>query len=184
MSLGGANVQSAATNKFPGKLLFQDGKLTAQITGVPLRRVMDEISRLTGAQVRWLGSVAEGPVTVAFANAAVSRALRLILGEQNFLLLYSSEGAKLSQIWISSARQGNGQFTQASLSQVSATPVGELQRTALHSQSLPTCVQAVEQLKGYARTDTRAKTALSRIVRAADNVFVRQAAARALMEIP
>jgi len=184
-ALGVGNVQGAATDKFPGKLLFQDGKLTAQITGTPLRQVIEEIGRLSGARVRWLGPVAEEPVTVAFTNTSLSRALRLILGERNFLLLYASAeaDAQLNQIWISPAQHGTGQLTQASLVRVSAGTLWKLQRTALRGQNLSARFQAVEQLKRYAQTDARAKAALSRVARAAEDLFIRQTAARALTQI-
>lgn len=51
LSVGAADLRSAASDKVPGKILFQDGKLTAQLKEVPLRQVMDEISRLSGAHV-------------------------------------------------------------------------------------------------------------------------------------
>lgn len=182
IALGLANVQGATTDKFPGKLLLQDGKLTAQVTGIPLRQVIDEIARLSKARVRWLGPVAEEPVTVACTNASLSRALRLILGGRNFLLLYASasEDAQLNQIWISPARQSNG---PTSLVRVNARTLWDLQRTALHGQNLSVRFQAIEQLKRAAQTDAQAKAALSRVARVADSLPVRQAAARALTEI-
>lgn len=182
IALGIANVQGATADKFPGKILLQDGKLTAQVTGIPLRQVIEEIARLSKARVRWLGPVAEEPVTVACTNASLSRALRLILRERNFLLLYASasEDAQLNQIWISPARQGNG---PTSLVRVNARTLWDLQRTALRGQNLSVRFQAVEQLKSYAQTDARAKAALSRVARAAEDLFIRQAAARALTQI-
>lgn len=57
IALGIANMQCATTDKFPGKILLQDGKLTAQVTGIPLRQVIEEIGRLSKARVRWLGPV-------------------------------------------------------------------------------------------------------------------------------
>ena len=181
-SLGTADVYRSVTDKVPEKLLFQDGRLTARITRTPLRQVMDEISRLSGAQVHWLGPGAEEAVTVQFANTPLPRALKLILGEKNFLLLYSSakNDAKLTQIWISPAGRGNGQVPLAPLARVSASTLWGLQRTALRGQNLWIRFQAVEQLKGYAQTDTRAKAALSRVARGANDLKIRQAAARAL----
>lgn len=119
---------------------------------------------------------------MACTNASLSRALRLILGERNFLLLYASvsEDAQLNQIWISPARQSNG---PASLVRVNARTLWDLQRTALRGQNLSVRFQAVEQLKRSAQTDAQAKAALSRVARAADSLPVRQAATRALTEI-
>ena len=128
---------------------------------------------------------AEESVSVQFANTPLPRALKLILGEKNFLLLYSSakEEAKLTQIWIVPARRENRQSAQASLVRVNTITLRGLQSVALRGQNLSARVQAVEQLKGYARTDPRAKNVLSRVARVADNLHVRQAAATALAGI-
>jgi hypothetical protein len=119
---------------------------------------------------------------VQFAETPLPRALKLILGEKNFLLLYTSAkgDAKLTQIWISPAGRGTTQGTLASPVRVRASTLWSLQQAALAGQNLSARFQAVEQLKTYAQTDARAKAALSEVARNAKTPFIRRAAARAL----
>jgi len=64
---------------------------------------MEEISRLSGAQVRWLDAeVREQAVSVEFTALPLTEALRRILRTTNFLLVSTSGsgGTHLTQIWI------------------------------------------------------------------------------------
>jgi hypothetical protein len=88
---------------FPAVLTLQDGKLTAQIASLSLHQVMEEISRLSGAEVLWLGQEEEEQISAEFSAIPFAEALRRLLGERNFMLFYVGAGQKtrLAQIWIS-----------------------------------------------------------------------------------
>lgn len=91
------------------QITFQDGKLTARIVRAPLRQMMEEISRLSGVQVRWLDAeVREQAVSVEFTALSLPEAIRRILSTTNFLLVSTagSGGTQLAQIWI--AARGDG----------------------------------------------------------------------------
>jgi hypothetical protein len=98
--------ENTKATAFPGALTLQDGKLTARLAAVPLRQVITEISRLSGAQVSWLGQQDESPVSADFSALPVVEALERLLRRKNFLLLYASsaQDARLTQIWISSVK--------------------------------------------------------------------------------
>src|SRR5262245_51753898 len=70
----------SVTGNFPAKIVLQDGKLTTRVMGMPLRQVMEEVSRVSGAQIRWLSVVGEETVSVEFSALPFSEALRRILG--------------------------------------------------------------------------------------------------------
>jgi hypothetical protein len=73
--------------------------------------VRAELSRLSGAQVRWLNASGERPVSVDFTALPLDEALRRLLDPYNFVLLYTADGERsaLTQIWISAATRTTGQ---------------------------------------------------------------------------
>src|SRR5262245_60152450 len=79
-----AEVQSSAAANLSGKIILQDERMTARIIAIPLRQVMEEIGRLSGARVWWMSQGGEEPVSVAFLALPLSEALRRILGQKNF----------------------------------------------------------------------------------------------------
>jgi hypothetical protein len=85
-------------------MTLRDGKLTAQIRTAPLHKVIEEIGRLTGAEVRWLSQGEEDQVSAEFADLPLYEALETILKE-NFTLSYTIFGKekKLTGIWILSS---------------------------------------------------------------------------------
>jgi hypothetical protein len=87
----------------PFKMRLKDGKLTAQISTAPLRSVIMEISRLAGAEVRWLTQEEDNPVSAEFTDLPLHEALETVLRE-NFTLSYTVVGSdkKLVGIWIAS----------------------------------------------------------------------------------
>ncbi len=194
-----------AAAALPGQLSLQDGKLTARLIATPLRQVMEEVSRLSGARVRWLSSqAAEKPVSVGFTALPLPEALRRILGETNFLLFYApgGEGTTLTQIWISSKGTGGGQpgfpprlATQAPLSPASdsqsenavegqagltAMPVDVLIQTAVGAEDTSLRVEAIAQLGEYAPADPKVKEILSHLASNDSNPQVRASAAEVL----
>jgi hypothetical protein len=71
--------------------------------------MMEEISRLSGAQVRWLDAeVREQAVSVEFMALPLPEALRRILRTTNFLLVSTSVSGRtqLTQIWITARGDG------------------------------------------------------------------------------
>jgi hypothetical protein len=71
---------------------------------------MEEMSRVSGARVRWLSDQAEEKrVSVEFTALPLPEALRRILREMNFLLFYTSTGnsVKLTEVWILSGIGGS-----------------------------------------------------------------------------
>jgi hypothetical protein len=165
------------------RITLQDGKWTARIISTPLRQVLREVSRLTGAEILWLNLEENEVVSVEFIDATIQRALRKILGQRNFMLFYSppEEGGKLTEIWISSG--GNRQIEQPAPARASTSVLWRTRRTALRGQDLSSRLQAVEQLKRYAQTNKLAKRMLDYVARQADDPHVRYAAAQALAQV-
>ncbi len=104
-----ASAFSPTSSSFPGKLILQDGKLTARIIALPLWQVMEEASRVSNAQVRWLNPRGEEVVSVEFTALPLLEALRRLLAGKNFMFFYTAtpEGERLTQVWISSLEQGD-----------------------------------------------------------------------------
>jgi hypothetical protein len=68
-----------------------DNTLTVQVTKAPLGEVLGEILRQAGAELR--GSPRNtGDVTVDFADVPLQEGLHRLLGDQNFMLVYASDG--------------------------------------------------------------------------------------------
>ena len=196
----------------PGQLSLQDGKLTARLIATPLRQVMEEVSRLSGARVRWLSSqAAEKPVSVGFAALPLPEALRRILGETNFLLFYApgGEGTTLTQIWISAKGTGGEQpgLTPRPTAQVNAppppaqdsasqsedavegqaeldaVPVDTLIQTAVSTLDPSVRVEAIARLGGYAPADPKVEDILSHLAANDSNPQVQAAASEVLAGI-
>lgn len=181
-SLEDAEARGVAHNHFPGILRLQEGRVTAKLNSVSLRTVMDEIGELSGAEIVWLQEGAGGIVSADFSDVPFARALRLLLGERNFLLFYSSEEdaeSQLSEIWISNG--SSAPTVAASPKPVGSTLLHRWYRTALRGTSIPLQLQAVQQLQQQAAVNRRAKRMLTNIARSANNPQVRQAATAALL---
>lgn len=201
LSLGIADALDPPVVTVPGRVALQDGKLTARLIATPLRQAMEEVSRVSGARVQWLGGVAEErPVSVGFTALPLSEALRQILGETNFMLFYASggEGSPLTRIWISSKRTGSRQrgFTarppasdfpsekaEEGSTAVDATQVSTLIQTAVSTQQSAVRVEAIAQLGGYAQTDSRVRDILSHFASHESDPHVQAAASEVLAGI-
>jgi len=196
-----------ALNLTPGRISVQDGTLSAKISAAPLEQVMAEISRLSGARVRWLnGQAEEKPVSVEFTALPTPEALRSILGERSFLLFYTptKEGAKLTDIWIASgtasgqpgslhlptaqlrAPQSTGGSTAQDekaadrQAELDAMPVETLMQTAMSPVELSLRVEAITQLGGRAQKDPKVEGILSHLAANDSDPRVRAAAAEVL----
>lgn len=201
LSLRAAHAAGPADVSFPGKISLQDGKMTARIVAAPLRRVIEEVSRLSGAQARWLSLDGEEPVSVEFTDLPFSEALRRILGEKDFVLFDPSarETARLPQIWIYPRGQAGGQLvliqeggtTPPALSDaarsVEPPPVEQhldsLMHTAIHDQDTSVRLDAITQWEGYAQEDPLAETTLSQAAHSDSDPQVREAVAELLQNV-
>lgn len=86
------------------ELTFHDRKLTARITAVPLRQVLDEVGRLSGVHIRWTNAGGAEPISMEFTALPLADALARLLAGQNFMVFYRSVTGeeRLTQVWISS----------------------------------------------------------------------------------
>jgi hypothetical protein len=208
--VGAAYAFSPAPAPLPKQIALQDGKLTAQIVAAPLSQVLEEVSRLSGARVRWLNSEAEEkPVSVEFTALPLPEALRWILGEINFLLFYTSteKDIKLTEVWISSVI-GGGQLGRLpppasqvktpppipdSISQseeavdrqaeFAAMPLEVLIQTAVGTADSPLRIEAIGHLGGRAAEDPQVEGILSHLASNDSNPQVRAAASEVLAGI-
>jgi len=180
--LGGLRASRVAANE-AGHLMLRDGKLTAHVTAIPVRQVMQEVGSLTGARILWLGHTEDKPVSVHFTDLPLADALRRILGERNFMLFYRSRGkeAWLSAIWISAPSTGQGQPVTPPSPPTQIPP--QLMQTALYGQDLSSRLNAIKRMKKFAQTDTRVHSILSQLSRSAVEPKIRAAAEQALAEI-
>jgi hypothetical protein len=179
---------------FPGQIALQNGKLTARLTATPLRQVMEEVSRVSKARVRWLGGQAEErPVSAEFTAVPLPEALRRILGETDFLLFYTSvrEGAKLTQIWISpktrphppSDSAAQNEDSMAEQAEPGPTPVATLIQVAVGAERPSLRIEAIARLGAYAQADPKVEGILSHLASNDGNPQVRAAAAEVLAGI-
>jgi hypothetical protein len=93
-----------------GALVLRGGKLTAQVTDVPLQRIMEQVSALSGGAVIWNGEGPNKRVSAGFTDLPFSEALTHLLPGQSFMLLYDdADGDKtLRQIVITSKEKTGG----------------------------------------------------------------------------
>ena len=191
-----------------GRVALRDGKLTARLSAMPLRQVMEEVSRVSGARVQWLGGVAEErAVSVGFTALPLAEALRQILGESNFLLFYAPGGAdtRLTEIWISSKKTGDGHSGLTSRLAGQAPPllafdahsenaeegqaeldpaaIETLIQTAVGTQSPAVRVEAIARLGEYLREEPKVGDVLSHLASHESDPHVQAAASEVLAGI-
>jgi hypothetical protein len=185
---------------------LHNGHLTAYIVATPLQQVMQELSRVSGAQVVWQSPPDEQQlVSVAFSSLPLPEAVQWIVGAHNFLLIFSSPAktARLTQIWLSAPPQS--QIQMASLqSRPSVIPIrmekeappttSEVEdaeerarlenalRVMTQAQDVATHLAAIEILAAYVTVDPQVRMTLSQIAQSPQDSQVREAAAAALAE--
>jgi hypothetical protein len=95
---------------FSGTVTLRDETLAIRVTAVPLKQVMAELSRQSGAPIRWLTAGGEELISVDFPALPLADALERLLGKKNFLLFYTTaaDGLRLTHIWISSGETSQG----------------------------------------------------------------------------
>jgi hypothetical protein len=181
----------------PARIVLDDGRLTVCTVKAPLHQVMGEISRLNGVRLRWLDpDVGREEVSVEFAGLPLAEAVRRILRETNFLLLYvpHGEGTQLSQIWIASRRKDGAQpvYERQPDPQAEATPiVGEptaesappldaVIQAAMSAQDLSSRLSALMYLGQHAQEDEKVREILSQLSSTDHNSQVRDFASEVL----
>lgn len=198
-----ASALSPAPRRFPGRLTFQSGKLTAQIMATPLWQVMEEVSRVSNVRVLWLNARGEEAVSAEFTALPISEALKQILKEKNFLLFYTAtpEGERLTQVWISFLKQGDnpqvpaspvpvGGIVSAAEEAVSekqeerdATPLDTSMQIAVYDQNPAIRLAAIMDLETHAGENPKVVGVLSHLVYNDSDPLVQKAAAEALRRL-
>ena len=106
--LSGIILVAVAAPNPPHVITLHEGKLSVHVTGIPLREVLAEVSRLSHTNVVWLSSEGqEELVSVEFTGLSLLQGLERILQRKNFLLFYvpQSSGTHVTQLWIASNHQ-------------------------------------------------------------------------------
>ena len=190
-----------ASRSFPGILNLHNGKLTAHIARTPLRQVINEVGRLSGAQIRWFDQADDHAVSVHFTALPVVEALERLLPRKNFLLLYASpaQDARLTEIWITSRRSSvakpmnvppppnvpedfdeDDEGLAIDLDGELATTVETHLLTAQSWGAAQERIEAIELLGGLATQDARIRPLLQQLSVTESDLQVRAAAAAVL----
>jgi hypothetical protein len=191
----------AVTGQLNRKTTFQGEKLTASFTSTSLHQAMEEISKVSGVQIRWLDTRGEEPITVEFIALPLSQAIPRLLKDRNFLLFYSSTrtGAQLTQVWISCRKKeathlkGHSQPFSRELSLLTPSetdPTEEefvspdtLLQTVLYDRGVAVRLEAITRLEEYASQDPRIAAAFSHVANNDTNPEVQRAAAAVLQRM-
>ena len=75
------------------KVTFESGTLTAEVSGAPLAQVLNEVARLTGAEVRGLGEAGRETVSASFAGLAFQEAIGRLVRTKSFVLVTAGTDA-------------------------------------------------------------------------------------------
>jgi hypothetical protein len=88
-------IPAVAVEEKPALLTYRDDKLSLHADDVPLRTVLDELHKQSGAQVR--GEFPDSAkITARFDDVPMSAALERFLGKSNFTLGYTEAGRLVS----------------------------------------------------------------------------------------
>ena len=176
-----ASAHESTTLNFPGTITIEGGKLTTKIPETSLQKVMEEISKTSGIQVRWLDTAGEERVAVDFVAVPLSRAIPRLLSDRNFVLFYSSAGeeVRLTQVWISSRKKEVEHLedhaqpisqklpllapSEADPTEEEFVPPDTLLQTALYDRGSAARLEAITRLEEYATQDPRIAAAFSHL---------------------
>lgn len=186
-----------------------DGMLTVRLRNASLRHTLEEIGRLSRAEIVWLNPTGEETLSAEFTALPLPEGLERLLRGKNFLLFYTGKGGmgKLSQVWISSRLDNKAKPVGAGGLLVSTARSREAQQPfqrkeeraggeeALSALSLDEVVQvalgeknpagrldAIALLGQEAHENPRLKVLLSRIAREDPDPAARQIASLTLGE--
>jgi len=93
---GWAAPESSTTTQPPAKatvqvIRYRDDRLTVDLHGAPLRDVLQEVAKQSGAAL--MGEPREArELTLSFEDVAIKEAIERLLGDQNFTLKYDDAG--------------------------------------------------------------------------------------------
>ena len=85
---------------------LNDGKLSVSLKGIPLHRVITEVSRQTGIDIQFIGERPSSKVNRQFDDSPVENSLRLLLRDVNTIFVYAdtvegeSSGGQLTKVFI------------------------------------------------------------------------------------
>lgn len=194
----------------PERVDLRDGKLTVHLAQTSLQWTMNEVGRLSGAEIVWLNQVGEETVSAHFTALPFTEALGRILRGKNFLLFYTTKGKKdkLTQIWISaptgkrealpghlskaepsttpsiitsaSETQQNDEETTDGEIALSSLALDDLVQIALGEKNQVLRLDAISLLGQELQENPRVKELLTRIAREDADPSVRQIAALTL----
>ena len=208
--IGSAFAFGPVSSPLPGQFTLQNGRLTAHVVATPFRQVMEEMSRVSGARIRWLGDHAEEKlVSVEFTALPLPEALRRILREMNFLLFYTStgNGTKLTEVWILSGigrsqaghtplpvspekvqppiadSTSQSEEAEERQAQFAAMPLEILIQTAVGTADPSLRIEAIAYLGRRAAEDSTVEGILSHLASSDNNPQVREAASEVLAGI-
>jgi hypothetical protein len=184
LALGSAPVSAVgprdAAKSTSLKMILKDGRLTVQILAAPLHKVIEEISRLTGAEVRWLNQGREEAVSVEFTDLSINEALERIL-KTNFALSYTFSGKerRLTGIWILSREHAPvvREAARAGLLGLNSVPADP---DILAQQPLSVRLGAVQFLAMHADKDEAVREILSQLAHSDPDLQVREMASMVL----
>jgi hypothetical protein len=180
VSAGGPRGAAKSTSL---RMTLKDGKLTAEIRIAPLHKVIEEISRLTGAEVRGLNQGGDEPVSVEFTDLSINEALERIL-KTNFTLSYTFSGRKrrLTEIWILSREHAPQvrEVARAGLVGLNSVPADPDTEINLAEQPVSVRLEAVELLAMHADKDEAVRETLSHLAHSDRDPQVREMASRIL----
>lgn len=80
-------------------LVFKEATLSANLDEVPLKVVLEKISREKGIWIKGKGSVLEGKVSLQFRDLSLQDGLRRILAQCNHILVFNRAG-RLIELYI------------------------------------------------------------------------------------
>jgi len=199
-----------AAAALPGQFTLQNGRLTAQVVAIPLRQVMEEMSRVSDVRVRWFSDHAEEKrVSGEFTALPLPEALQRILREMNFLLFYTSTGnsTKLTEVWILSGIGRNqightpppaspvkaplpipdsasqSEEAEDRQAEFAAMPLEILIQTAVGTADPSLRIEAIGNLGRHAAEDSTVEGILSHLASNDSNSQVRAAASEVLAGI-
>ena len=182
--LAGLTVAGPAAGATSLAMALHEGLLTADVAGAPVSRVMQEVGRLTGAEVRWLGAAGEEPISVRFTDVPLADAIARLLGTRSFLLVASAAGAPppITRVVIlaSGERRQLAPETPRVPSEDADGALDAAVATALAPEAPAARLQAIDELARVAQREPQAWMVLTELSRQEPDRTVREAARRAL----
>ena len=156
--------------------------LSASLVAAPIRQVVGEIGRLSGADVQGIAALDDERVSTSFVDLPLASALERVLGARSFALVVAAEGgiARPSRIVILPRDRGDA----PPAAEPTAAPRPEIsvaRDDATRVEAEPAVrLEAVSRLAVMAEHDPDARVILAQISAGDADEAVRQAAREAL----